>query len=95
MQDEEWQKRNKDAIHSIEVGHATRRIQQAVAAAQHELVDLAAYHRPTGRDDSVLGNWFFIEKFRISDIHSNVTINLSSNIMAKAQLLNVQVCLEL
>jgi hypothetical protein len=92
MQDEEWQKRNRDAINSIAVGFSARRTQQAVAAAQRELADLAAYHRPTGRDDSVLGNWFFIEKFKISSIHSNVTISLSSNIMAKAQLLKVQVC---
>lgn len=91
LQDEEWQKRNREAINSIEVGYSARRTQQAVAAAQHELAELAAHHRPTGRDYSVLGSWFYIEKFTISNIHSNVTINLSSNIVAKAQLLNVQV----
>ena len=91
IQDEQWQKRNREAINSIEVGYSTRHAQQAVAAAQRELAELAAHHRPTGRDDSVLGSWFFIEKFTISNIHSNVTINLSSNIVAKAQLLNVQV----
>ena len=91
IQDEEWQKRNREAINSIEVGHSARRAQQAVAASQRELAELAAHHRPTGRNDSVLGSWFFIEKFTISNIHSNVTINLSSNIVAQAQLLTVQV----
>lgn len=91
LQDEEWQERTREAIQSIEVGHNARMTQQALDAAQHELAELATYRRPTGRDDSVLGSWFFIEKFAISDIHSNVTINLSSNIMATAQLLNAQV----
>lgn len=92
MQDEEWQKRTREAINSIEVGYTAKRVQQAVLASQQQLAELAAYHRPTGRNDSVLGSWFFIEKFTISNIHSNVTINLSSNIVAKAQLLKVQVC---
>lgn len=91
LQDEEWQKRNRAAIMSTEVGHETRLAQQAVAAAQHELHELRTYVHPTAQDDSVLGSWFFIENFRISDIHSNVTVSISSHIMATARLLTAQV----
>jgi hypothetical protein len=91
LQDELWQKRNREAILSAEVGHDERETREAVAAAQQELRALSEYQRPTGRDDSVFSSWFFIEKLHISDINSNVTISLSSNIMATAQLLNFQV----
>lgn len=76
---------------STEVSHETRQSQQAIAAAQHELHELRVYEHPTARDDSVLGSWFFIENFRISDIHSNVTVSISSHIMATARLLTAQV----
>eukprot|EP00892_Ulva_mutabilis_P007162 jgi/Ulvmu1/4818/UM020_0103.1 len=85
-QDEEWQKRNRAAIMSTEVSHDARLAQQSVAAAQRELHELRTYEHPTGQDDSVLGSWFFIENFRISDIHSNVTVSISSHIMATARL---------
>lgn len=91
MQDEEWQKRNRAAIMSTEVSHDVRLAQQSVAAAQRELNELRTYEHPTGQDDSVLGSWFFIENFRISDIHSNVTVSISSHIMATARLFAAQV----
>lgn len=92
VQDADWQKKNNAAMMSTEVSHDTRLAQKSVAAAQRELHDLRTYEHPTRQDDSVLGSWFFIEKFRISDIHSNVTVSISSHIMATARLFAAQVC---
>lgn len=73
------------------MSHDARLSQQAVAAAQHELNELRTYAYPAAQDDSMLASWFFIENFRISDIHSNVTVSISSHIMATARLLTAQV----
>jgi hypothetical protein len=84
LQDEAWQRRNRLAVTSAEVPHevpvATGA--EAGAAAQRELGHLSDSHQPTQHAETVLGAWLFIEKLHISDINSNVTVTLSSNIAA-------------